>query len=250
LGDGVVKAAHGVLPVPAPATLKLLEGHPVRPGPEGAGELATPTGAALVRVLSSGPPPHSYVPLRSGFGAGTRDLHGRPNALRLVLAEMSRDGTASVDTLVQLSADIDDMDGEQLALVADALRATGALDVVLVPTLMKKGRPGVRIDVLAPASLSTALQDALFTHSTTTGVRRTLVERFALPRYERTVCVLDHDVRVKAVLLPSGVRRAKPEIQDVARVAERTGRPLREVLSLANDAAERMLLESVPGPAS
>jgi uncharacterized protein (TIGR00299 family) protein len=250
LGDGMVKAAHGVLPVPAPATLKLLEGHAVRPGPEGAGELVTPTGAALVRVLSSGPPPDRYVPLRSGFGAGAKDPHGRPNALRLVLAEMSTDGSGTVDMLLQLSADIDDMDGEQLALVADELRADGALDVVLVPTLMKKGRPGVRLDVLAPASLAATLQDALLTHSTTIGVRRTLVERFALPRQERTVCVLDHDVRVKVVVLPNGARRAKPEIQDVARVAERTGRPLREVLSLADDAAERMLLESVPGPAS
>ena len=76
LGDGTVQAAHGVLPVPAPATLKLLEGHPVRPGPEGPGELVTPTGAALVRVLSSGPPPREYVPLRSGFGAGTKDFRG------------------------------------------------------------------------------------------------------------------------------------------------------------------------------
>jgi hypothetical protein len=87
LGDGFVRAAHGVLPVPAPATLKLLEGHPVRPGPEGAGELVTPTGAALVKVLSQGPPPERYVPLASGFGAGTKDPHGRANALRIVLAE-------------------------------------------------------------------------------------------------------------------------------------------------------------------
>src|SRR5262249_43506646 len=87
LGDGTVKAAHGVLPVPAPATLKLLEGIPVRPGPEGSGELVTPTGAALVRVLSSGPPPAEYVPIKSGFGAGTKDFVGRANALRIVIAD-------------------------------------------------------------------------------------------------------------------------------------------------------------------
>ncbi|MDQ3698584.1 MAG: LarC family nickel insertion protein, partial [Gemmatimonadota bacterium] len=117
LGDGTVRAAHGTLPVPAPATLKLLEGHPVRPGPEGAGELVTPTGAALVRILSSGPPPAEFVPLRSGFGAGARDPRGRANALRLVLAELAGvDGRwprePRVESLVQLAADVDDMDGE------------------------------------------------------------------------------------------------------------------------------------------
>src|SRR3982751_2851245 len=86
LGDGSVRAAHGLLPVPAPATLKLLEGIPVSPGPEGSGELVTPTGAALVRVLSSGPTPTTYVPRRSGFGAGTKDFSGRANALRVILA--------------------------------------------------------------------------------------------------------------------------------------------------------------------
>src|SRR5688572_17983539 len=81
LGDGTVRAAHGILPVPAPATLKLLEGHRVRPGPPDSGELVTPTGAALIRALSAGPPPHEYVPIRSGFGAGTKDFPGRANAL-------------------------------------------------------------------------------------------------------------------------------------------------------------------------
>src|SRR3712207_2671527 len=128
VGDGFVEAAHGMLPVPAPATLKLLEGHVVRPGPAGAGELVTPTGAALVRVLSAGPPPDSFVPLRSGFGAGTKDFPKRANALRVVLAEPAverTDGAGSVEQLVQLSADIDDMAPEYLAAVADALRAAG-----------------------------------------------------------------------------------------------------------------------------
>src|SRR5215207_1217834 len=142
LGDGSVRAAHGLLPVPAPATLKLLEGLPVRPGPEGSGELVTPTGAALVKVLASGPPPSEFVPLRSGFGAGTKDFRGRANALRLIIAEHSASVHAEADTpsarerLVMLSADLDDMTGEYLAAAADALRAAGALDVVLIPTTM------------------------------------------------------------------------------------------------------------------
>src|SRR5512132_3754318 len=152
LGDGTVRAAHGVLPVPAPATLKLLEGLEVRPGPEGSGELVTPTGAALVRVLSEGPPPASFVPKRSGFGAGTKEFKGRANALRVVLAEPVAGGRhdgGEVERLVQLAADVDDMSGEYVAAAADALREAGALDVVLLATTMKKGRPGTRVEVLA-----------------------------------------------------------------------------------------------------
>src|SRR3954468_7939123 len=109
LGDGSVKAAHGVLPVPAPATLKLLEGHPVRPGPEKSGELVTPTGAGLVRVLSAGPPPAEYVPRRSGFGAGTKDFPGRANALRIILADVDGAGPlVGRAPAVLVACDVDD----------------------------------------------------------------------------------------------------------------------------------------------
>jgi len=149
-GDGVVQAAHGTLPVPAPATLRLLEGHVVRPVPEGAGELVTPTGAALVQVLSSGPPPREYTPLRSGFGAGTREFAGRANALRLVVAESTTD-SAEVEHLFLLTCDIDDMSPEYLAASVERLRSSGALDVVLLSTTMKRGRQGTRIEVLVAA---------------------------------------------------------------------------------------------------
>lgn len=250
LGDGTVQAAHGTFPVPAPATLRLLEGHRVRPGPEGAGELVTPTGAALVRVLSSGPPPASYVPRRSGFGAGTRDPHERPNALRLVLAEPQARGNVVVEHLAQLITDVDDMEGELIAGAAETLRREGALDVVLVPTLMKKGRPGTRVEVLCSPEHADALEAALFAHTTAIGVRRVQVERAALPREEGTVSALDHDIRVKIVTLPSGVRRAKPEYDDVARVAAHSGRAEYEVAALAREAAERLLAAGVSRPAS
>jgi uncharacterized protein (TIGR00299 family) protein len=237
-GDGVVQASHGLLPVPAPATLRLLEGHAVRPGPEGAGELVTPTGAALVHVLSLGPPPSEYVPLRSGFGAGTKDFAGRANALRIVIAEVSGvdDG---IEELVQLASDIDDMTPEYLAAVADLLRAAGALDVVLLPTTMKRGRPGTRIEVLVRPAEAGGLEEILLRESTTIGVRRSTVRRRALPRELRTVEVLGHRVSVKVVRLPDGALRAKPEFADVQRVAQQTGRPLRDIFQLAASQAER-----------
>lgn len=236
LGDGFVRAAHGELPVPAPATLKLLEGLHVRPGPEGAGELVTPTGAGLVRVLASGPPPAEYVPLRSGFGAGTKNPIGRANALRLILAEPAGDAaaaTAERESLLVLAADVDDMTGEQLAIVADDLREQGALDVVLVSLLMKKGRPGARLEVLSTTAAADALEHALFAGTSTIGVRRHAVSRRALPRRAVSVDVLDQQVRLKVVTLPGGEERAKPESDDVARVARATGRSVIEVTQLA-----------------
>lgn len=241
VGEGTVSAAHGVLPVPAPATMKLLEGHELRPGPDGSGELVTPTGAALVRTLSSGPPPASYTPLRSGFGAGTKNPRGRANALRVILAEESTRDGVEIDDLVQLATDVDDMTGEQLAAVADTLRESGALDVILTPTIMKKGRPGTRMEVLCRPSVADELERALFVHSSTIGVRRARVQRTALPREERTVRVLDHDVRVKLVTLPSGAQRAKPGHDDIAVVAAATGRALRDVAAIALAEAERLL---------
>jgi uncharacterized protein (TIGR00299 family) protein len=241
VGEGTVRAAHGVLPVPAPATMKLLEGQQVRPGPVGSGELVTPTGAALVRTLSSGPPPASYTPLRSGFGAGTKDPHGRANALRIILAEENARDAVEIDDLVQLATDIDDMTGEQLAAVADVLRGSGALDVVLTPTIMKKGRPGTRVEVLCRPPAADAMERALFVHSSSIGIRRSRVERSALPREERTVSVLDHDVRVKVVTLPSGARRTKPEHDDLAVIAAASGRALRDVAAIAHAEAERLL---------
>jgi uncharacterized protein (TIGR00299 family) protein len=241
VGDGTVETAHGELPVPAPATLKLLEGHVIRPGPSGVGELVTPTGAALVRVLSVGPPPDMYMPLRSGLGAGTRNFAKRANALRIVLAEsvaVSEDGSGGVDALIQLSADIDDMAPEYLAAVAEGLRDAGALDVVLVPVTMKKGRPGTRIEVLARPVTASTLEDRLLSETTTIGVRRARLERRALARDQRQVEVLGHEVTVKVVSLPDGRLRAKPEFDDVQRVAQATGRPAADIFKFAIEAAE------------
>src|SRR5262249_13544592 len=147
----------------------------------------------------------------------------------------------------RLTTDIDDMDGESLAAAADELRARGALDVVLVPTIMKKGRPGVRVDVLASSAAADALEAALFAQTSAIGVPRTLVERHALPREERTILVLEHAVRAKFVTTPDGVCRGKAEFDDLVRVAKSSGVPFGEVQRLARDAVERVAAGSV-GP--
>lgn len=239
LGDGFVRAAHGVLPVPAPATLRLLEGHTVRPGPEGAGELVTPTGAALVKVLSAGAPPARYIPRRSGYGAGTKDLLGRANALRITVADDVTATDGALERLVLLATDIDDMSPELVAGAADLVREAGALDVVLTATQMKKGRAGVRMEALVREDDVARVEAILFANTTTLGIRRSIVERRALARETRVVDVLGHAVRVKVATLPNGTRRAKPEFDDVRAVAQSTGRALGDVSSLALAQAER-----------
>ncbi len=239
LGDGTVRAAHGILPVPAPATLKLLEGHPVRPGPDGSGELVTPTGAALVRTLSAGPPPTEYTPVKSGFGAGTKDFVGRANALRLVLAELSE--SAVHEALVELVCDIDDMPAEHLAYATDRLRIAGALDVVSIATTMKRGRQGTRVELLVRPADAARLEALLLTETSTIGVRRRVVSRRARERELVRFRVAGHEISAKVVRLPNGQRRAKPELADVERVALATGRPLQDISRLAAMEAERCL---------
>jgi uncharacterized protein (TIGR00299 family) protein len=239
-GDGTVRAAHGVLPVPAPATLKLLEGHRVSPGPDGAGELVTPTGAALVRELSSGAPPIEFVPRASGFGAGTKDFPGRANALRIVLADVEPDTTSDTqrETIALVCADIDDMTPEYLAAVAERSRLDGALDALLIPVVMKKGRQGTRIEILCRSDDAERFESLLLRETSTIGVRRTEARRSVLHREEHTVDVLGHSIRVKVVTLPTGERRAKPEFDDVSRCALATGRTASDIYQLAL-AAER-----------
>jgi uncharacterized protein (TIGR00299 family) protein len=248
LGDGTVRAAHGILPVPAPATLKLLEGHAVAPGPEGSGELVTPTGAALVRVLSRGLPPSDYVPRSSGFGAGTKDFPDRANALRIILADeveasdgdRSHEPGESRESLVELVCDVDDMSPEYVAPIVDRAREAGALDVVLLAETTKHGRPAVRIEVLCRPSDAARLEELLLVETTTIGVRRRTVQRRALARDVIRVTILGHEVAAKRVTLPDGRHRTKPEFADVQHVALATGRPLQDIFRLAAAEAERV----------
>ncbi len=253
LGDGFVDTQHGRMAVPTAATLRLLEGLRVSPGPDGSGELVTPTGAALVRVLSEGPPPAEFVPVRSGFGAGTKDFPDRANALRIWLADADAgmlggslggiagapsDG-ATLTVLTVLAADLDDITGEQVGAVADLLREAGALDVTVLQTLMKKGRPGIRIEALSDPATADALEGILLRESTTIGVRRYTVLRTALRRSHLKVEVLGQPVGLKVVTLPDGSTRAKPEFDDVRRAAAATGRTHQEIIDTAMDASRK-----------
>lgn len=255
LGDGTIDFSHGVTPVPAPAVVRLLAGFPTRTGPEGAGELTTPTGAALLRTLATPGLPSAYVPVGQGYGAGTKDLPDRANVLRMILADVET--VETVETVVagapddaaasgrervaQLACDVDDMTPELVAAAADALREAGALDVVLVPVVMKKGRPGTRVEVLCRPDDAERFMQALLLHTTTLGVRRTDAVRAILPREMLEVTSFGHPVRVKVSHLPDGTERPKPEADDVQRVAAATGRTAHAVATDALHAAQHAL---------
>lgn len=238
LGDGWVRAAHGVIPVPAPATAILLEGIEIGPNGPVSGEAVTPTGAALLRVLSEGPPPARWRAAHGGaWGAGGRDPETYPNALRLILAEPA----AEAGDVVVLSTDLDDLSPEYLDPLREALMAAGALDVQVWPTQMKKGRTGFRVEAVVAVADSEAVAEAFFRHSTTAGVRRQGAERLTLARREVQVEAADGTrVRVKVLDAPGGPRM-KPEYDDVAALARRTGQPAHEVARDLRDRAFRLV---------
>jgi hypothetical protein len=238
LGSGWVRAAHGVIPVPAPATALLLEGVDIGPNGPVAGEAVTPTGAVLLRVLSEGTPPARWRAVAGGaWGAGGRDPAAYPNALRLIVAQP----VAEAGDVVVLSTDLDDLSPEYLDPLREALMAEGALDVQVWSTQMKKGRAGFRVEAVVAAGDADSVISAFFRHSTTAGVRRQSAERVTLARRELQVEASDGTrVRVKVLDAPDGPRM-KPEFDDVAALAQRTGRPAHEVARDLRDRAIRLV---------
>jgi uncharacterized protein (DUF111 family) len=237
-----VEAAHGRLPVPAPATALLLEGMELASGGPVEGEATTPTGAALLRVVSAGPPPERWRLLAAGWGAGSRDPERYPNALRVFLAEPAAEaGEVSV-----LATDVDDLSPEYVEPLRQALLAAGALDVQTWPVQMKKGRTGFRCEIVVAESSVAAVTAALFRHSTTAGVRRTRAERVTLPRRQVTVWLGgDVQVRVKVLEGPAGgPPRVKPEYEDVLAAAEALGQAPLEVARAAQRGAEALIANS------
>jgi pyridinium-3,5-bisthiocarboxylic acid mononucleotide nickel chelatase len=240
LGSGWVRSAHGLIPVPAPATSILLQGIEVMPGGPVVGEATTPTGAVLLRVLSAGAPPARWRAVDAGsWGAGGRNPTSYPNALRLIIASAATEA----GEVVLLSTDLDDLSPEYLEPLREALFGAGALDVQVWATQMKKGRTGFRVEVVAPPDADRVIA-ALFRHSTTSGVRRQVAERVTLPRRELEVTAADGTaVRVKVLEGPDGPR-IKPEYDDVAALARSTGQPAHEVARDLHNRALRSLLSN------
>lgn len=235
LGSGWVRAAHGTLAVPAPATGILVEGLEIGPDGPVTGEATTPTGAVLLRVLTGGPPPASWRGLGSGWGAGERNPPGYPNVLRVLLAEP----VAEAEAVVVTATDLDDFSPEYLEPVRTALFEAGALDVQVWGTMAKKGRAGLRLEVVSEGAAADAVAEALLRHTSTAGVRRWPASRSTLARRELSVRTREGDVvRVKVLDAPGGAR-VKPEYDDVIAAARRAGRPAaaiaREVQQLAED---------------
>jgi uncharacterized protein (TIGR00299 family) protein len=219
VGTGYVDIAHGRFPLPAPATLKLLEGLPIRDSGF-AGECTTPTGAALLGTLVEGRRvPAEVVALRSGYGAGTRDPEGYPNCLRLITCKV----TAGHEMLYLVQSDLDDLVPEYAPPAQEALLAAGALDTVVLPIGMKKGRPGIRIEALVPGTELEAVLEALFQTTSTIGARYWQVDRPALERREEVISWRGQRIRRKRVRLPGGGERAKPEYEDVISAAAALG---------------------------
>jgi uncharacterized protein (TIGR00299 family) protein len=252
-GSGVVRCAHGVMPVPAPAVAVLLAGVPLAECEE-VGELTTPTGAAILTTLAErfGPMPAMTVE-RCGYGAGTREGKTRANILRLFVGEAAAQacrvrgadqipgdqpttaGPADdlADEVVVLEVNLDDCTGEQIGHAFEALFAAGALDVFATPVIMKKNRPGVLLSVLAPLDRQPACEDVLFAETTTFGIRAHPCRRRKLPRTIETVATPFGEIRVKIGRRGGRIVIASPEYEDCAQAAQRHGVPLREVMDAA-----------------
>jgi uncharacterized protein (TIGR00299 family) protein len=225
VGHGWVDIEHGRFPVPAPATLKLLDGIAAT-GTELAGECTTPTGAAILASLTRGrPAPEAFRVLGSGYGAGTRDPEDRPNVLRLIACEIE----PAAESLYVVQADVDDLAAEYVPAAQDALLRAGALDAVIANIAMKKGRPGVRFEALVPQEALDMVLNALFASTTTIGARYWPVSRPALPRSESEVVWRGQKIRRKEVVLPDGTVRSKAEYEDVLKAAEALGMSALEV---------------------
>lgn len=234
LGSGAVHAAHGLIPVPVPAVAELALGWRVRSG--GEGELATPTGMALVRALAERCEDlPELVPDAVGVGAGTRDVEGRPNIVRVVLG--SRGDSKAAATMVLLETNVDDLDPRLWPGVLASLMDAGAADAWLTPILMKKGRPAHTLSVLSVPPDADALESLVFELVPTLGVRRIAVARTALARTEVRLEVDGVPVRVKLGLRGDLVTSATPEFADVATLARVRGTTQRAALGLAARAA-------------
>jgi len=237
MGWGMIASAHGRLPNPAPAALELLKGLPVY-GTDLPGELVTPTGAVILKGLEAQSEPCPPLRLeRVGYGAGSRDLPGHPNLLRIYLGTPLIAAPGLREKVLVLETHIDDMNPELYEPLMAGLFAAGALDVALGAIQMKKQRPGVRLTVIAPPAAREGLLEKLFTDSTTLGVRLMEVERVAARRRQETISTPYGPLTVK-VTEYGGRRRILPEYEACRKMAQEHGLPLMEVYRLISAAED------------
>ncbi len=242
VGSGTVACSHGILPIPAPATLELLREAPIYSG-EIEKELVTPTGAAIVKVLVSsfGPRP-AMTTERIGYGAGTRDFPRHPNVLRLSVGELQEVQPASElpasfasreEEIAILEANLDDLNPQVIGYVMDTALADGALDVFTAAVQMKKSRPGTVLSILARPEDEERMRELLFRESSTLGVRSRREKRFVLARRHETVTTPWGNVRIKIAGPDGAISQYAPEYEDCRRIASEHHVPLKTVMQEA-----------------
>jgi uncharacterized protein (TIGR00299 family) protein len=242
VGSGTVTGAHGTMPVPPPAVAELLRGVPSYAGP-GNRELCTPTGAALLTTHASSYGPQPAMTVRTvGVGAGGRDPDTHANVLRLLVGEPTAAHGTNAPLL--LEANVDDLDPRLWPHVIAALLTAGASDAWLTPIVMKKGRPAHTLTALVPADRAEPVRAEIFRQTSTIGLREIPIGKSALDREMATVAVGGHDVRVKIALHDGTVVNVQPEYDDVARAAELSGRPVKDVLADAIAASRQFTRNS------
>lgn len=230
LGGGMVKCAHGMMPVPAPATALIVENVPVKLGLV-QHEATTPTGAAiLVATVDQFTDQINFPIIQTAYGIGHRDVSEVPNVLRVFLLEtISAEGDVKEESATVLECNIDDMNPERYDYLMDQLFAAGASDAWLTPVIMKKSRPATQLSVLCPQDKVSKMKELIFTHSTTIGLRESVIKKSVLPRKEITVETTYGKVRVKQCLYNGKVVRSKPESEDVKAIALRENISMEEV---------------------
>jgi len=215
VGYGQVKCAHGILPVPAPATMELLTGIPIKAGDIEA-ELCTPTGAALLKYFADEfADMPAIIPEKTGYGCGKKEFK-KANAVRAILGKAGE----NAGEVAELSCNLDDMTGEDIGFASEILLDGGALDVWTAPVYMKKNRPGVLLSCLCSAHEADKFAELMLTHTTTIGVRKKLCSRYVLHREQEVRKTSIGDVRFKISHLPDGTVREKPEYEDISRIAK------------------------------
>lgn len=239
MGQGFARSQHGIIPVPPPATVELLNGFPIRLG-DGEAEMVTPTGAAIVRALGKAAPQVTHFTVeRVAYGAGSKDFSDRPNVLRILIGREPEH--YATDEMLEIATNIDDLNPQIYDHVTERLFAAGARDVTITPVIMKKGRPGVTLTVLAEVAARDPIVRVLFAETSTIGVRFRTVNRLKLQRQTITVATRYGVIRVKLSRDSSGLQTLGPEYDDCREAALAHKVPLKLVMEETRAAAQQTL---------